>query len=112
MHARDIFSQVRKGASYPQGTELRGKALPKVKLPEARNILGLEQDEGQASKGALFNSANAMVIFAGTIMQMLFAMRNAFPKQMLLTAYPLGCLEMQQLLPQPPRRGECVGAWG
>lgn len=110
MYARDIFSQVKKGASHPQRTEPAGEALLAVKLP-GREHLGREQGEGRASKGALFNSANARVIFAGTIMQMLFAVRNAFPKQMLLTVYPLGCLEMKQFLPQPPRRGECAGAW-
>lgn len=53
-----------------------------------------------------------MVIFAGTIMQMLFAVRNAFPKQMLLTIYPLGCLEMKQFLFQPPRRMLVCGGLG
>lgn len=83
-----------------------------MKLPDTRNISGLEQGAGQASKGAVFNLANAMVIFAGTIMQMLFAVRNAFPKQMLLTIYPLGCLEMKQFPFQPPRRMLVDGGLG
>ena len=32
---------------------------------------------------AVFNFANASVIFAGTSMQVLFAVRNVFPEQML-----------------------------
>lgn len=48
---------------------MRGETLPEGKLPDAKNTLGLEQGgEGQANRGALFNLANAMVIFAGTIM--------------------------------------------
>lgn len=81
-----------------------GESLPKMELPDTRNIVGLEQGEGQASKGSEFNLANAMVIFASTIMQMLFAVRNAFPQQMLLTIYSLGCLQMKQFLSQHPRR--------
>ena len=104
MCTRDILSQVDKEAPHSRRTELRGESLPKVELPDPRSILGLKQGEGQASKGTVFNLANAMVIFAGTIMQMLFAVRNAFPKQMLPTIYPLGCLEMKQFLSQPPRR--------
>lgn len=69
LYARDIFSQVKKGTSCPQRTEVRGETLPEGKLPDAKNTLGLEQGgEGQANRGALFNLANAMVIFAGTIM--------------------------------------------
>lgn len=88
----------------PSEGRAEGRVPPQGELPGARNILGLEQGEGQASKSTLFNLANAMVIFAGTIIQMLFAVRNAFPKQMLLTISALGCLEMKRFLPQPPRR--------
>lgn len=89
----------------PSEGRAEGRVPPQGELPGARNILGLEQGEGQASKGPLFNSANAMVIFAGAITQMVFAVRNAFPKQMLLSIYPLGCLEMKRFLPWLPRRG-------
>lgn len=92
------------GTVLPSKGRAEGRVPPQCELPSARNILVLEQGEGQASKGSLFNSANAMVIFAGAITQMLFAVRNAFPKQVLLTIYPFGCLEMKQFLLRPPRR--------
>lgn len=81
-----------------------GRVPPQGELPGARNTLGLEQDESPASKSSLLNLANAMVIFAGASIQMLFAVRNAFPKQMLLAISALGCLEMKRFLPRPPRR--------
>lgn len=79
----------------PSEDRAEGGVPHQVELPDPRSILGLKQGEGQESKGTVFNLANATVIFAGTIMQMLFAVRNAFPKQMLPTIYPLGCLEMK-----------------
>lgn len=89
--------------SCPQRTELR-RVPPQGGAPRSQEHLGLEQGQGQANEGPVFNLANAAVFSAGTIMQMLFAVRNVFPKQMLPTIYPLDCLEMKQFLCRPPRR--------
>lgn len=63
---RHILSE-QEGTILPSEGRAEGRVPPQGELPGARNILGLEQGEGQASKGPLFNSANAMVIFAGAI---------------------------------------------
>lgn len=59
-----------------------GKECSLSYTPRPKEHPGVGQREGQTSKGTVFNFANASVIFAGTSMYMLFAVRNVFPEQM------------------------------
>lgn len=68
-------------------------SFSEARLPNPRSTMGLEQGGDQANKGTVFNLANATGIFAGTIMDMLFAVRHAFPQQTLPIIYPLGVSE-------------------
>lgn len=87
MCERDAFSQLEKNV-LPSEDRADGRVPSRDGAPRHQEHLELGQGEGQTSKGSVFNLANAMVIFASTIMQMLFAVRSTFPKQMPLTIYP------------------------
>lgn len=101
------------GNILPSEDRAEGRVPPHGRhpCPQTQDHFGAGTRWRSGKQKHVFHLANATVIFAGAIMQMLFAVRNAFPKQTLPTIYPLGCLKMKQFLSHPPRRMQHVGAW-